>query len=209
MWISNPYRVHQRLCMAFPDAPQVARDDNHSLLFRIESTTPPSVLVQSVEQPEWERAFGNAGFLLVEPPKMKEFNPVYQAGERYRFFLRANPTTKKALPRKDAPVPESCPPHKAFRRFGLKTEEEQVAWFHRKAADAGFEATELRVITARPRVSRKSKMEFKDPQIHRAADYTGVLEVRDPEKLRKAIVCGIGPAKGYGFGLLSLARIST
>lgn len=39
------------------------------------------------------------------------------------------------------------------------------------------------------------------------ARYRGCLEVRDPQKLRQVLVGGIGRSKGYGCGLLTLARI--
>ena len=35
--------------------------------------------------------------------------------------------------------------------------------------------------------------------------FEGVLRVEDPAVLRTALVSGIGPAKGYGCGLLTLA----
>ena len=36
--------------------------------------------------------------------------------------------------------------------------------------------------------------------------FNGLLQVTDPEKLMQAVRNGIGPAKAFGFGLLSLAR---
>ena len=38
------------------------------------------------------------------------------------------------------------------------------------------------------------------------ARYRGTLEVTDPDKLRATLVDGIGRARGYGCGLLTLAR---
>jgi len=40
------------------------------------------------------------------------------------------------------------------------------------------------------------------------AQYDGRLEVTDPEALRRSLVAGIGPAKAYGCGLLTLAATS-
>ena len=37
--------------------------------------------------------------------------------------------------------------------------------------------------------------------------FDGVLEVSDPGALREALASGIGPAKGYGCGLLTLAPL--
>lgn len=38
------------------------------------------------------------------------------------------------------------------------------------------------------------------------ATYEGMLEVADVEKLKKVLTQGIGKAKGYGCGLLTLAN---
>ena len=38
-----------------------------------------------------------------------------------------------------------------------------------------------------------------------AVQFDGVLQVTDPDKLVAAVETGIGSAKGFGFGLLSLA----
>jgi len=39
-------------------------------------------------------------------------------------------------------------------------------------------------------------------------EFNGVLQVEDPVALADRIADGIGPAKAYGFGLLTLARFS-
>jgi CRISPR system Cascade subunit CasE len=39
-----------------------------------------------------------------------------------------------------------------------------------------------------------------------AVRFEGVLEVTDPDQLLQTVSEGIGSAKGFGFGLLSLAR---
>jgi len=196
LWVSNPYRVHQRLCMAFPQPIHKARDEEAGVLFRIEGSTPPRVLVQSAQAPDWEGAFGNAPFLLLEPPKVKTFEPEFQAGQRFRFYLRANPTMKKKVEgRKNNP------------RVGLATEEAQREWFERKAQEGGFAPVSYQVIAARPRVSRRSRMLDANPHTHLAVDYTGVLEVKDGDGFGKTLIAGIGSAKAYGFGLLSVARV--
>ena len=41
---------------------------------------------------------------------------------------------------------------------------------------------------------------------HQAVRFEGVLQVVDPVAFQQTLRCGIGSAKGFGFGLLSLAR---
>jgi CRISPR system Cascade subunit CasE len=118
MWLRNLYRVHQRLCMAFPseqrktvDAhflkpfnPQdfgenqvhVKRADESGFLFRIDPGPAGRaiILVQSALPPDWDYAFHNAGYLLAAASEMKEFEPGFPVGQRLRFRLLANPTKK-------------------------------------------------------------------------------------------------------------------
>ncbi len=209
-WIANPYRVHQRLCMAFPDIPHVgeggaahaARDERAGVLFRIEGDFPgqPRILVQSAEAPDWRKAFASALHLLRAEPQVKEFNPDPACGRRYRFFLRANVAAKRAVARKDGTAPANK------RRFGLHREEEQRAWLARKGVEHGFVLEEARAPVARWRQARRSGDTAGNGQKHFGVDFTGILRVEDPVRFRRALISGIGPAKAFGFGLLSLAR---
>ena len=50
------------------------------------------------------------------------------------------------------------------------------------------------------------KGEDKRPVTLKLATFQGTLKVTDPRALRSALANGIGRAKGYGAGLLTLAR---
>ena len=68
-WLANPYRVHQRLLMAFPDG------KSERLLFRIEAgRTPPRIIVQSSLPAVWDRAFLDHPVLLGRT-EQKEVSP--------------------------------------------------------------------------------------------------------------------------------------
>lgn len=93
LWLRNLYRVHQRLCMAFPSVEQKDSDIeflkpfdpagfNHvhgprtaeqAFLFRIDpqARSNPTILVQSALKPDWDYAFSNAGYLLAAPAGVK------------------------------------------------------------------------------------------------------------------------------------------
>jgi CRISPR system Cascade subunit CasE len=180
LWATNPYRVHQRLMMACDGDPR--------LLFRIEDTSEGTqVLVQSHVEPNWHLAFEDFDVLRC-PPEHKAFDLRLQAGRPYRFRLLANPTVKRN-----------------GNRLGLFKEEDQRAWLTRKIEDAG---ARLVGSIAAPRGLQKSdKNPAKDEHVatHFAVLFEGVLQARDPERLGQVVESGIGAAKGYGFGLLSLA----
>jgi CRISPR system Cascade subunit CasE len=70
-------------------------------------------------------------------------------------------------------------------------------WLRRQLAgcsDLDFQVTDEGLLEDRSR-----RLQFKSVR------YDGVLEVGDPERLIALARAGIGSAKGFGFGLLSLA----
>ena len=191
-WLGNPYRVHQRLLMAFPNA------DPGRVLFRIEDEwAPPRIIVQSEAEAEWAAAFGDFA-VLASPVQQKTLSIDLAAGDVLRFRLRANPTKRLSA---------GCPGKKVDGpRVGLFKEEDQRAWMERKASSAGFELLFVEVRPLSTIVSRKNPAKDRARQSHLAVRFNGRLRVTDPRELEEAVRCGVGSAKAYGFGLLSLAR---
>lgn len=188
LWRANPYRVHQRLLMACEGDPR--------LLFRTEpDEMATQILVQSQLCPTWEKAF--ADFPVLErQPEMKEFDPSLCQDGIYRFRLLANPT-KKTMISKNGEARKT--------RLGIFKWEDQLKWLGRKLDDAG-----ARMLSgdARPQGMQRSHrtvQRSQDVQTHLAVQFDGILQVIEPARLKSAIISGIGPAKGFGFGLLSLA----
>lgn len=117
----------------------------------------------------------------------------------YAFQLRANPT------RKVVKLDAAGQPTKNGRREPLRTREELEAWIERKARDSGFEVdlASLRITPAGRSYFRKKEASGH----HAAVEYRGTLRVTDAARFREAFEKGIGPAKGFGFGLLVLAPL--
>lgn len=221
LWLRNMYRVHQRLCMAFPSASRVAADpefldpftpeafsdghvhipraDDVGFLYRVDPCPPARavVLVQSAIEPNWEYAFQNARYLLAADPGVKTWKPSFSNGQALRFRLRANTVRRIASkkPGKDGPrVP--VPP----------TEEQLRGWLERRAQRAGFKVNELSAAVPGYLYMNKSG-ERGDGLRMRSVLFDGTLTVSDAESLLKAVSSGIGPAKAFGFGLLSIAPL--
>lgn len=185
-WAANSYRIHQRLRMAYPD--------DTRLLFRIEdlpSNDGTQVIIQSHTAPDWSVFDGFP--VLLRPPEHKPFDPKLDVGRRYRFRLLANPTVKKK-DEQGRPV-----------RLCLFKPEAQGAWLARKLTAAGVELVDFTAAEQGLQRSRKNPQKDESTQTHFAVLFEGILRVTDPVALRVAIESGIGSAKGYGFGLLSLA----
>ncbi|MFA6929355.1 MAG: type I-E CRISPR-associated protein Cas6/Cse3/CasE [Lentisphaeria bacterium] len=106
----------------------------------------------------------------------------------YRFQVKANPTFRRNADR---------------RRIPLYQEDVLLAWFQRK----------LEAIGCRPRaleVGQPQKEEFqKDGKrgYHNSVDANGIMEVADRNAFTTGFSQGIGPAKGFGFGLIMLQSI--
>jgi CRISPR system Cascade subunit CasE len=223
----NPYELHRTLARAFG-----AGDEYSSarVLFRIEDDVRDKdgvvVLVQSLSKPDWAalRAWND---YLVPGPDGAKMRPLIiadiNAGDRFRFRLRANPT--KRVPgdhtmdgngkMKDGPL------------IGLLTDEAQLAWLIRRSECHGFRlVVQGHTGEGMPSfaVSQRNESEVRSagkdkrtlfPQMvtaegHRAtfasARFDGELKVTDPDAFRKAVYSGVGRGKAFGFGLLSVAR---
>lgn len=197
------YRMHARLLRAWND------DKGGRVLFRTEDDRrPPRVLVQSLSPPDWDRAFPGDE-LLAESPEVRAFEPELRAGDRFRFLLRANPT--KRLPGGRAVEP-STGRQKDGKRVGLERPEDQEAWLRRQgevrkqpdgASVGGFQVESVAIRRSSEQVSwarRGGRL------THQGVDFHGVLRVTDAAAFSRTLALGVGAAKGFGFGLLSLAR---
>jgi len=225
LWLRNLYRVHQRLCMAFPSPAResddahylkpfdpddfaseevhVCRGENAGFLFRIDPQQGGSavVLVQSATQPNWDYAFHNAGHLLRCPPQVRRFSPAFSVGQMLRFRLLANPTKRLCSQSKvrGQPVEESW----IGKRVPVPTDMLED-WLTARAEPAGFRVARLSSVQAGFVYMNNTREPGKGLRL-RSARYEGVLEVTDPARFQAALVGGVGPAKAFGFGLLSLA----
>jgi len=226
-WVRNLYRVHQRLAMAFPSKLRKEKEDPHFLkpfqpedfaqnhlhvprspdtgfLFRIDPQPGGRVviIVQSAIDPDWDYAFHNADYLLAAPVHVKPYNPRFNQGDRLHFRLLANPTRRLSS---RSLGPDGKPVKKGVgKRVPVPSNEDELLnWLQRRAENGGF-------TLHRDSVSfRTGYLYFKKPHQQKgqrlfAVRYEGILEVTNPETFINLIAKGIGPAKGFGFGLLSV-----
>lgn len=121
-----------------------------------------------------------------------------QPGTQLRFRLRANPTRKIRSERN---------PKNGTRAPVMADNLER--WLARKGIDHGFQ-----VIDASWRFDPTTgKLQYGNKSTgsrmtHHAVLFEGSLVVTDTRELSAAVRHGIGPAKAYGFGLLSLAALN-
>jgi CRISPR system Cascade subunit CasE len=145
------------------------------------------------------------------------YDPQIAEGESFRFKLRANPIVKRWENGK-------------LKEFGLivdakhklKTEgtycvddysldeliqEKGMKWLLNKGLQHGFTVKYWDVAIGNDwEYEVKAATEGKRPFLIRTLDFEGVLKMTDAGKFKLALFNGIGPAKAFGCGLLSLAR---
>jgi len=193
--VGNPYQLHRTLMRGFPaDLPADER-----VLYRLEmqaGTGGLTLLVQSIHQPDWSplESAGQGRYLLQSPEAPKRFQPELPAETKLYFRLRANPTVKKQREG-----------HKNSNRVPIVHEEKQDAWLQQKADLHGFRILQSRTSGD----DRLSDWIRRGEESHRLRLYTvqfdGLLEITDADVFAQTLATGIGPARAFGCGLLSIA----
>ncbi len=190
----NPYTLHQAVYRAFPDK---ADGGPGRVIYRIDETQRSgavSLLVQSEKEPDWYRA-DYLGECLLEKAECKPVSPTVVKGQRLYFRLRANPSVKKQAEGK-----------KNGYRMGLLREEDQLRWLHRKAEQSGFTLVTCQAVPEGIICDERGQADGGKLR-HYAVLFEGVLKVVNPDIFTITLRNGIGSAKGFGFGLLSVAPV--
>ena len=162
LWLRNRYRVHQRLCMAFPSEQKRSADPHFlqpfepahfskqvhiqrgidaGFLYRIDPVPGSGrsvIIVQSGVQPDWEYAFQNAGHLLAAYPELKRFDPHFEPNQCLKFRVFANPVRKVCKHSRD---PHGKPFEKQFygKRVPVATGDLDKWLLHRAEPDCQTE----------------------------------------------------------------------
>lgn len=208
--LGSPQRMHAAVLAAFPDPPTGDRPSEPRVLWRLDEDRDRVYLyVVSPDQPDFAHLAEQAGWPTVERGASKPYRDFLEGlrpGQCWAFRLTANPT--RYVPAKEGG---------RAKRLAHVTVRQQESWFLEKAVGAGFRVTETRraggsdeVVIPEVAVTRRATRRFEragagSPVTLGTAQFDGRLEVVDPDALRRALVTGIGPAKAYGCGLMTLA----
>ncbi len=213
--IRSPESLHKTVMHAFPDDAGPSPRRTHGILYRLDQDRGDRLvlLIQSRTKPAFDRwpagymlAMGNdldlAFSSIGENPAIRSLEVQRAAlvgpDRRFAFRLRAN-TTKKVDTKT---APDGLRRH--GRRVPVRGDDERLRWFARHAEAAGFAVAgrEVRITEVAASGGRGEKSVTVG-----GALFEGVLVVCDIDRFVRALECGIGPAKAYGFGLLSIAPI--
>lgn len=193
--IANPYELHRSLMSAFPDG---STREKVSMLYRLEGDLAHSngvlpVLVQSAVPADWTSLTQRSQYLLQIPVEQKQVELPSTLQGTFRFKLCANPTLRKSDSRKRVP---------------LQSPQHLIEWMQKKGSQHGFSVDVAELIIRKvPPIEMFKTENSKRMRIQiQPVEFSGWLTVTEPQAFLSAWQNGIGPAKAFGCGLLSIAR---
>lgn len=200
--IGSSYNIHRLIWSLFSKGSHEKR----SFLYRQESDgTLPTFYIVSESEPETESDVWDIN--------IKSYKPVLRLGQELSFSLRANPIVSKRdekgrqhrhdvvmdenfSMKKEGSGKDNRPPvSEIVQRKG-------VEWLQKKADKSGFSIDEEQVRADGYRNHEFYKPKGKHNISFNTIDFIGLLTVTDPELFKQTLFEGIGPAKGFGCGLL-------
>ena len=232
--LAQPYEMHRTLMHAF-DGYSICDGERprekFNVLFRADVDNQNSravVYVQSVVEPDWSYLDKCKNYLLSEEgisnPAYKNVAVSYlglRKGQTLAFSLRANPTKRIFKPTKGEDMLKG-------KRVALLREDEQIDWLVRKGDErekgcpGGFEILAKKIREQNDEIrkilhvnttqegkqtGRKSDEKGKHRMTQLTVRFDGLLRITDPDAFRETLVRGIGPAKGFGCGLMLVRRV--
>lgn len=195
--LANPQKLHAAVLSSFPPQSSEITDEGR-VLWRVDQHRESVALyVVSPAVPSFEHLQEQAGWSQEQSWQSSDYTAMLNRivkGQKYAFRLTANPVhtvTEGGVKRRKAHI----------------TPEHQLGWLTAREDQFGAsftsEAGEITAITTKSerRVFKREKRTVTIQQV----TFEGSLEVIDANKLRDVLCNGIGKARGYGCGLLTLA----
>lgn len=197
-FLSSPQRIHAGVLAGFRES----RDDSGEgrILWRADPGAHDAVLyVVSPDKPDLTHLVETVG----RPTygwQTRDYGPFLDrlaVGDRWAFRLCANPIH-------NVPAPGGG----RGKRVGHVTVAQQTDWFLGRGERSGFAV--LEGSAGGPDLALTSRRTLRFPRKGRTVTlstvtFEGNLRVVDPVALRATLVGGLGPGKGYGCGLMTLA----
>lgn len=199
--VSSPHAMHAAVLAGFP--PDDGRPgDEGRVLWRLDTPARHKVrlLVLSPRKPDLTHLVEQAGWPTASAWQTREYAPLLERlvpGQRWAYRIVANPVRA-----------QRSPDGRRSRRLAHVTVAQQVGWWLDRLPRCGAAPLVTAAHDPDVVVSDRRTRRFNRDQAGvtlATARFDGNLVVEDADLLRSAMMRGIGPAKGYGCGLLTLA----
>ncbi|MEU0570422.1 type I-E CRISPR-associated protein Cas6/Cse3/CasE [Nonomuraea sp. NPDC005983] len=210
--LSSPQVMHAAVMSSFADIPIVS-EDGPRVLWRIDrnSRAETYLYIVSPDKPDLTHLVEQGGWPQTGRWDTYDYLPLLgrlAVGGLWAFRLTANPVHSI---RRKADEPTKLTAHVGPRH--------QLQWLLERQERAGFKVVEKPVerqlipdhdqhelIVHDRRQLAFAKRGMKDPVTLLTVTFDGRLEVTDPDALRRTLTRGLGRAKSYGCGLMTLAE---
>jgi CRISPR system Cascade subunit CasE len=200
----NGYQAHQLVWDLFADQPDRQRD----FIYRHETVSGwPTFYTVSMREPA-----GNSEMWEV---LAKEYKPQLRPDQRLGFTLCANPIRSRRdengkQQRHDVVMEEKLKSKKEGENFDLPNtvQEQGLRWLEERATAHGFSISSNNVRVDGYQQHKLFKKNGNNPITLSTLDFNGILKVTVPDVfINKCLFEGIGPAKGFGCGLMLVKRV--
>ena len=205
--MSDPYHIHTVIWGLFSHGNEQPR----SFLYRIDIRNGIHTIytVSSiVPRDDWD----------IWSIEAKPYNPTLRKDQHLQFMLRANPIRSKrdaqgkqhrhdVVMEAKAWLKKSECPRDQWPSEAELVQKEGGAWLQTRAEKHGFAINPMAIRAEGYNQHSFMKLAGQDPVRFSTIDFTGSLTVTDPERFLKMLNTGIGPAKGFGCGLMLVKPI--
>ncbi|MFD0558183.1 CRISPR system Cascade subunit CasE [Stackebrandtia endophytica] len=196
--LGSPQAMHAAVMASYPQAPDPT--PNARVLWRVDHTENQSILyITGPVEPDLTGLKEQAGWPTLEggwdTVDYRRFLATLSAGQTWAFRLTANPV-RFARPRDGLPT----------QALGHVTVAQQQEWLLSRAPGKGVKIDEG-TLAVQDRRTAVFKRRGTDVTL-RMATFDGLLEITDAESARRALCAGIGRARAYGCGLMTLTAVS-
>lgn len=198
---ASPHAMHAAVLAGFPSGVSTSTTEGRVLWRMDKSGHEIYLYIVSPESPDLTHLIEQAGWPLSSTWQTRDYTPLLEQltqGQHYAFRLVANP------------VRQPRDPELGGKRVGHVTAAQQEQWLFDRAERSGFLVCETADSVPALVVSDREVKKFSrgpGTVTLSTARFDGQLEVTDAGLLRQALAGGIGAAKGYGCGLMTLARV--
>lgn len=199
--LNNPHALHAAVLAGFPDP---SATESGRVLWRLDQRQHEIKLyIVSPRQPDFTHLAEQAGWPTLDDSwAVRSYQPLLdriETGDRYAFRLTANPVRNVRLQ-----------PGERGKPYGQVTAAQQEQWLLDRQTRAGFQIPSLTEDSYAVKVIDRRLLNFRrgETQVSlRVATYEGELNVVDRDVFVSTLTSGIGRAKGYGCGLLTIATV--